>query len=59
VVTGSSACDQEFDSGGGCAATPAEFKTQSQSEGIQLTGPQTYDDHSTSWSITITWIAAS
>lgn len=59
VVFGNRACDQEFDSGGGCTATPAEFKTQSQTEGIQLMGPNTFDDISTSWSITITWTAAS
>lgn len=59
VLTGSLACDSEFDPGGGCTATPAVFKNQSQSEGIQLTGPKTWDDHSTSWSVTIIWTAAS
>jgi hypothetical protein len=52
-------CDSEFDTGGGCAATPAEFKSQSQNEGIKLIGPRTWDDHSTSWSVTVTWTAAS
>jgi len=59
VLTGSAACDNEFDPGGGCAATPAEFASQTQHEGIQLTGPTTWDDGSTSWSLSITWIAKS
>jgi hypothetical protein len=59
VMTGTLVCDGEFDPGGGCTASPAEFKSQSQSEGVQLTGPSTWDDHSTAWSLTITWTAAS
>jgi hypothetical protein len=59
VMIGSPACDPEFDPSGGCIASPAEFKTQSQTEGLQLIGPNTWHDNSTSWSITITWIAES
>jgi hypothetical protein len=59
ALTGNLVCDSEFDTGGGCAATPAEFKSQSQNEGIKLIGPRTWDDHSTSWSVTVTWTAAS
>jgi hypothetical protein len=59
VLTGTMVCDSEFDPGGGCTATPAEFKSQTQTEGLQLTGPSTYDDDSTSWSLTVTWTAAS
>jgi hypothetical protein len=57
VLTTTPECDMEFDSGGGCAATPAEFKNQVQREGLLLTGPKTWDDHSESWTITVTWTA--
>ena len=57
VLNGSAACDQEFDPAGGCSATPAEFTKQTQHEGLLLTGPSTWDDHSTSWTMTITWYA--
>jgi len=57
VVNNSAACDEEFDPSGGCSATPAEFAKQSQHEGLLLTGPANWDDHSTSWTMTITWYA--
>jgi hypothetical protein len=57
VLTPSAACDKQFDQGSGCTATPAEFAKQTQHEGLTLTGPQTWDDHSTSWTMTITWTA--
>jgi hypothetical protein len=57
VLTGTAACDNEFDAGGGCSANPAEFTSQTQQEGLQLTGPNTWDDHSTSWNLSITWLA--
>jgi hypothetical protein len=59
VLTGSAACDNEFVPGGGCSATPAQFQSQTRHEGLQLTGPKTWDDGSTSWSVSITWIAES
>ncbi|MGH3235093.1 MAG: hypothetical protein ACRDOH_17965 [Streptosporangiaceae bacterium] len=59
VLTGSASCDIEFNPGGGCSATPVQFSSQAQHEGIQLTGPKTWDDGSTSWSVSITWIAES
>jgi hypothetical protein len=59
VLTGSAACDNEFNPGGGCSAAPAQFQGQTQHEGLQLTGPKTWDDGSTSWSVSITWIAES
>ena len=52
-------CDIEFDPGGGCRAAPAELHSEVQHEGLLLVGPKTWDDHSTSWTITITWTAAS
>jgi hypothetical protein len=58
VITSTMECDTEFDPGGGCAAAPAEFKTQSQDEGLELIGPNTWDDTSTSWTVRVTWIAA-
>jgi hypothetical protein len=36
-----------------------EFGKQAQHEGLVLTGPKTWDDHSTSWTMTITWTAVS
>jgi hypothetical protein len=59
VLTSSAACDNEFNPGGGCSAAPAQFQSQTQHEGLQLTGPKTWDDPSTSWNVSITWIAAS
>lgn len=57
VLNDSAACDEEFDPAGGCSATPAEFTKQIQREGLLLTGPASWDDHSTSWTMTITWYA--
>jgi hypothetical protein len=57
VLTTTSACDAEFDAGGGCTAAPVEFAKQTQHEGLLLTGPKTWDDHSTSWTLTVTWTA--
>jgi hypothetical protein len=52
-------CDQEFDAvpTGGCTATPPELQSQVQHEGLVLTGPETWVDHSTSWTVTVTWTA--
>lgn len=57
VLTTAPACDKEFNSHGGCAATPEEFQSQAQHEGLLLTGPTSWDDHSTSWTVTVTWTA--
>lgn len=59
VLTSNASCDNEFNPGGGCSAAPAQSQSQTQHEGIQLTGPKTWDDGSTSWNVSITWIAAS
>ena len=59
VLTTTPTCDKEFDSHGGCAATPQEFQSQVQHEGLLLTGPRSWSDHSTSWTITVTWTAVS
>lgn len=58
VLVGSAECDSEFDSGGGCTATPAEFTSQVQREGFKVIGPKMWDDGATSWNVTITWMAA-
>jgi hypothetical protein len=57
VLNNSAACDQEFKPSGGCQASPAEFTKEIQHEGLLLTGPESWDDHSTSWTMTITWFA--
>lgn len=57
VLTVTPSCDREFNSHGGCAATPQEFQNQVQHEGLLLTGPTSWDDHSTSWTLTVTWTA--
>jgi hypothetical protein len=59
ALTTTAACDQEFDvvASGGCAAAPPELGKQTQHEGLRLTGPRTWNDHSTSWTMTITWTA--
>lgn len=59
VLSTKPACDTEFDAGGGCVATPPEFHNQVQHEGLLLVGPKSWDDHSTSWTVTVTWTAAS
>lgn len=57
ALTTSSACDKAFAAGGTCSAAPAEFTKQTQDENLILIGPRTWDDHSTSWTMTITWTA--
>lgn len=57
ALTTTSACDKVFDAGGSCSASPAEFTKQTQHENLFLIGPRTWDDHSTSWTMTITWTA--
>jgi hypothetical protein len=57
VLTKTPACDKEFASHGGCGATPQEFQNQVQHEGLLLTGPRSWNDHSTSWTVTVTWTA--
>jgi hypothetical protein len=51
-LTGTLACDQEFGAQG-CSATPG----QSQTEGVELIGPESSGNTSPSWTITITWMA--
>jgi hypothetical protein len=51
-LTGTLACDQEFGAQG-CSATPG----QSQTEGVELIGPESSGNTSPSWTITITWAA--
>lgn len=53
MLTASPLCDNVFDATGGCSAA----RGQSQQEGIKLVGPTTISDNSTSFTITITWIA--
>ncbi len=52
-LTGSFTCDHEF-SPRGCSATEG----QSQKEGVELIGPQSSGNTSTSWTVTVTWGAA-
>jgi hypothetical protein len=52
-LTGSLTCDQEFGPQG-CSATSG----QSQTEGVELVGPETSGNTSSSWTVTITWAAA-
>lgn len=53
-LTGSLTCDREFGPQG-CSATSG----QSQTEGVELIGPETTaNTSSTSWTVTITWAAA-
>ena len=59
ILTSDAQCDTEFDPGGACAATPAEFQSQTGHEGIRLIGPESSDDSSTSWSVTVIWQAES
>jgi hypothetical protein len=59
VLSTTASCDMEFDAvaAGGCSAIPPELQNQVQHEGLLLTGPETWDDHSTSWTMTVTWTA--
>jgi hypothetical protein len=50
-LTDTPTCDHEFDSTSGCLA----MQGSAQNEGIDLTGPYSSDDISTSWTVTITW----
>ena len=52
-LTGSLACDQEFSSRG-CSATQG----QTEKEGIELIGPESSGNTSSSWTVTVTWAAA-
>jgi hypothetical protein len=52
-LTGTLSCDHQFGAQG-CSATPG----QSQSEGVELIGPETSGNTATSWTITIMWAAA-
>jgi hypothetical protein len=52
-LTGSFTCDHEF-SPRGCSATEG----QAQKEGVELIGPQSSGNTSTSWTVTVTWAAA-
>ena len=52
-LTATPACDPMFDAKGGCSATAG----QSESEGIELLGPSSGSDTSTSWTVAITWTA--
>ena len=50
-VTGAPACDQVFGPSDGCWAVEGA----SQTEGLELTGPQASSDGSTKWTMTVTW----
>jgi hypothetical protein len=50
-LTDNPQCDNEFDSDGRCWA----MQGASQTEGIELTGPNQSSDNSTKWTVTITW----
>ncbi|HEX6932756.1 MAG TPA: hypothetical protein VF162_11470 [Streptosporangiaceae bacterium] len=47
-------CDAEFGPSGDCLASTG----QSEREGLVLIGPHRPDDGSTTWTVTITWMAA-
>jgi hypothetical protein len=47
-------CDVTFDASSGCSAA----RMQTRTVGIELTGPTTWSDKSTSYTIVITWMAA-
>jgi hypothetical protein len=57
LLTTMPACDKVFNDNGGCTANPPEFQNQVQHEALVLTGPESSDDHSTSWTVTVTWTA--
>jgi len=52
-VTSTPWCDHDFNANGYCAAA----RGQSQREGIKLMGPSSSGNLSTSWAVTVTWIA--
>lgn len=47
-------CDGEFGPSGDCIATTGQV----QKEGVVLIGPSKPDNNSTTWTVTITWMAA-
>ncbi len=51
-LTGSRVCDTQF-AAGSCAA----LHNDAQQEGVELTGPQSSDDHSQTFTVMITWTA--
>ena len=53
-LTASAVCDSDFSAANGCNAK----RGQSGNEGIQLLGPAGFNSTSTSYTITITWMAA-
>ncbi|HEX5189726.1 MAG TPA: hypothetical protein VFW16_09305 [Streptosporangiaceae bacterium] len=53
LSTLTSGCDAEFGPSGDCLASTG----QSEREGILLIGPSSSRDNSTTWTVTITWIA--
>ena len=57
MLTGDARCDTEFGAGGVCTAAPDQFQSLTAHEGIRLIGPKASDDSSTSWSVSITWVA--
>jgi hypothetical protein len=57
MLTSEAKCDTEFGAGGVCTAAPAEFQSLTAHEGIRLIGPKASDNSSTSWSVSITWVA--
>ena len=51
-LTDSPTCDRQFTPAAGCLAAQGEF----QNEGLELIGPASSSDLSTSWTVTITWM---
>jgi hypothetical protein len=51
-LSGDPTCDYVFDVSRGCVAPEGAFQT----EGLELTGPESSSDTSTKWTITITWM---
>jgi hypothetical protein len=57
ALTGGLVCDQQWGPAG-CSAVPSEPSlTESHSEGIELTGPESSADTSTLWTVPVTWMA--
>jgi hypothetical protein len=48
------ACDTAFDSAGGCVSSPGQVGTES----VDLTGPTSSTDQSSTFSTVVTWVAA-
>jgi hypothetical protein len=51
-VTGNPLCDHQFGESGSCRAIQGSFQT----EGLELIGPSSTTDNSTSWTVTVTWM---